>query len=313
MTEPHRSLGAVDLQAVVWASEALVCVVADSTSTIVGANPAFARQTHGDPIGRPLAALVGEGQADAFESWLRGVGPAWQTRTWGVLPDANDLPRDFRVSACRRSDGAIVLIGERLMVDDVASALLDVNEAMLTEHRRLNRERGRLDRMTHEDALTGIANRRAFDMRLAAEVRGVGVDAAFAVVMLDLDHFKSLNDRYGHPIGDAVLRWLGGLLSTAARRSDFVARYGGEEFVVLLGGQLGEIKEVMERIRLQVEDRCSPGGDSPVRRQVTVSVGIAALTENVQTLEDLIETADEAMYRAKRAGKNRVAGSVEAA
>ena len=66
-------------------------------------------------------------------------------------------------------------------------------------------------------------------------------------------------------------------------------------------------------IRLQVEDRCSPGGDSRVRRQVTVSAGVAALTENVQTLEELIETADEAMNRAKRAGKNRVAGSVEAA
>jgi diguanylate cyclase (GGDEF)-like protein len=69
----------------------------------------------------------------------------------------------------------------------------------------------------------------------------------------------------------------------------------------------------MERIRLQVEDRCSPLGDNPVRRQVTVSAGVATLTDRVQTLEELIEAADEAMYRAKRAGKNRVAGAAEEA
>ena len=97
------------------------------------------------------------------------------------------------------------------------------------------------------------------------------------------------------------------------RADDVVARYGGEEFVVLLGGRLGDIEEVTERIRLQVKDRCSPFGDSPVRRQVTVSAGIATLTDEVQTLEELIEAADEAMYRAKKAGKNRVAGAAEAA
>jgi diguanylate cyclase (GGDEF)-like protein len=97
------------------------------------------------------------------------------------------------------------------------------------------------------------------------------------------------------------------------RADDVVARYGGEEFVVLLGGRLGDIEEVTERIRLQVEDRCSPFGDSPVRRQVTVSAGIATLSDEVQTLEELIEAADEAMYRAKRTGKNRVAGAAEAA
>ncbi len=82
---------------------------------------------------------------------------------------------------------------------------------------------------------------------------------------------------------------------------------------MLLSGRAEEVEEAMERIRLQVEDRCSPVGESPVRRQVTVSVGVAALTESVQSLEELIEAADEAMYRAKRAGKNRVASTAEEA
>ena len=175
-------------------------------------------------------------------------------------------------------------------------------------------EVGTLRRTADIDPLTALHNQ-AFFRRAAArritQAREYGLPLSLA--MLDIDNFKNYNDAFGHEAGNAVLRVLARILRRAVRADDLVARYGGEEFVVLLGGQLGEIKEVMERIRLQVEDRCSPGGDSPVRRQVTVSVGIAALTENVQTLEDLIETADEAMYRAKRAGKNRVAGSVEAA
>jgi diguanylate cyclase (GGDEF)-like protein len=87
----------------------------------------------------------------------------------------------------------------------------------------------------------------------------------------------------------------------------------GGEFVVLLNGGLREIEEVMERIRLKVEDRCSPVDGNPVHRQVTVSAGVASLTDDIQTLEELIEAADEAMYRAKRAGKNRVAGAAEEA
>jgi diguanylate cyclase (GGDEF)-like protein len=110
-----------------------------------------------------------------------------------------------------------------------------------------------------------------------------------------------------------LLRVLAGVLRRSIRADDLVARYGGEEFVVLLGGRPREVQEAMERIRLKVEDRFSPVDDNPVRRQVTVSVGIAALNDNIQTLEELIEAADEAMYRAKRAGKNRVAGATEAA
>jgi diguanylate cyclase (GGDEF)-like protein len=131
--------------------------------------------------------------------------------------------------------------------------------------------------------------------------------------MLDIDDFKNYNDAFGHEAGNAVLRVLAGILRRSVRADDLVARYGGEEFVVLLGGRLDEIEEAMERIRLQVEDRCSPLDGSPVRRQVTVSAGVAALTDRVQTLEELIEAADEAMYQAKRAGKNRVAGAAEEA
>ena len=175
-------------------------------------------------------------------------------------------------------------------------------------------EVGPLRRSADIDPLTALHNQAFFRRaatRRVTQAREYGLPLSLA--MLDIDDFKEYNDTFGHEAGNAVLRILAGVLRRSVRADDLVARYGGEEFVVLLGGRPGEVEEAMERIRLQVENRCSPVGESPVRRQVTVSVGVAALTESVQTLEALIEAADEAMYRAKRAGKNRVASTAEEA
>jgi len=199
----------------------------------------------------------------------------------------------------------------------LAAGVLAAACMILTAHflRRSERnEVGPLRRSADIDPLTALHNQ-AFFRRAAArritQAREYG--SPLSLAMLDIDDFKEYNDAFGHEAGNAVLRILAEVLTRSVRADDVVARYGGEEFVVLIGGRLGDIEEVTERIRLQVEDRCSPFGDSPVRRQVTVSAGIATLTDEVQTLEELIEAADEAMYRAKRAGKNRVAGAAEAA
>ncbi len=301
-TATQRRLDGVDLESLVWASDVLICVATDSAGTIVDANPAFVRQARGNPIGQPLAGLVSAGQASAFLQWLDGLGRAWDVRTWGVLPDEHDLPVDFRVGACRRSDGAIVMVGERLLVDDVAGALMTVNKTMVREHRRVDRERGRLGRMAEEDALTGVANRRAFDLRLAEQVERATPESVFAVVMLDLDHFKRLNDLYGHPVGDVVLRWLGGVLRAAARRTDFVARYGGEEFVAILReADASDALAWADRLRRAI------GAEPPrgVPQTVTASLGVAVWRSG-DSAGDLVARADRALYEAKRAGRDRV-------
>ncbi len=176
------------------------------------------------------------------------------------------------------------------------------------------KEVGPLRRSADIDPLTALHNQ-AFFRRAASrrftQAKEYGLPLSLA--MLDIDDFKEYNDAFGHEAGNAVLRLVAGVLRRSVRADDLVARYGGEEFVVLLGGGPREVAEAMERIRLKIEDRCSPVDDNPVRRQVTVSVGVAALTDSTQTLEELIEAADEAMYRAKSAGKNRVAGTTEAA
>jgi diguanylate cyclase (GGDEF)-like protein len=175
-------------------------------------------------------------------------------------------------------------------------------------------EMGPLRHSADIDLLTALHNqaffRRAASRRVT-QAKEYGLPLSLA--MLDIDDFKEYNDRFGHEAGNAVLRLLAGVLRRSVRADDLVARYGGEEFVMLLGSELRKAEESMERVRLKIEDRFSPVDDNPVRRQVTVSVGVAAFTDNTRTLEELIEAADEAMYRAKRAGKNKVAGTQEAA
>jgi diguanylate cyclase (GGDEF)-like protein len=295
------ALAAVDLGPVVWSSRSLV-IIADVTGTIVNANPAVA-ELSGTLIGTPVAGLVGAGQAAAFRAWLAAIGRTWQTGTWGILPDANELPRDVRIAACRGPGNSLVLIGELVLTTDLSVALLDVNETLVVEHRRLNRERGRLDRETRLDAMTGVANRRAFDSRLAHEMDRTTRGATFAVVMVDIDRFKSVNDQFGHATGDAVLRWLGKRLRDAARRVDFVARYGGEEFVAILPDATATNATVWaERLRLSIRATPPPGLDVVV----TASLGVAGWGSG-DTGESVVARADRGLYLAKAGGRDRVA------
>lgn len=309
VTRAGAALDGLDLGPVVWMSRALV-MIAGPTGTLVDANPSF-REHAGAMIGRPIWDLVGAGQEDAFRAWVDAAGPTWTARSWGILPDADGLPRDFRIAACRGSD-RLVLIAEPLMTDDVAAALLDVNETLVVEHRRLDRERSRLDRETRLDALTGLANRRAFDGRLAHEAERAALGATFAVVMIDVDRFKALNDRFGHAAGDTVLQWLGERLGATARRGDFVARYGGEEFVAILpGAALGDAAAWAERLRNVIREEPPPG----LAQSVTASLGVAAWSSG-DTGRTVVERADRGLYMAKAGGRDRVAvveheGSVE--
>jgi len=174
-------------------------------------------------------------------------------------------------------------------------------------------EVGPLRRSADLDPLTVLSNqaffRRAASRRVAQANRH-GVPLSLA--MIDIDDFKEYNDHFGHEAGNAVLVRVAGVLRRSARADDLVARYGGEEFMMLLNSDQRDAEEALERIRQRIEARCAPNGDQ-VRRQVTISAGVASLSGRTRTLEELIETADEAMYQAKRTGKNRVVSAEEAA
>jgi diguanylate cyclase (GGDEF)-like protein len=163
------------------------------------------------------------------------------------------------------------------------------------------------------DSLTGIANRRSFDEELALEWRRAHrIGDSLALVLLDLDDFKKVNDTHGHPAGDAVLRTIGEVLGSGVRQIDLAARYGGEEFVVLVPeSDLKGATQLAKRLRLAVSKARAELPDGRLLK-VTASFGVAAKGE-LTSAEQLVAAADEALYEAKRAGKNRVvvAGVVE--
>lgn len=166
----------------------------------------------------------------------------------------------------------------------------------------------KLDSLARVDALTGIANRRQFDEVLTREWdRARRVDGGISLLMIDVDHFKSINDVYGHQVGDDYLRTVANVLTTAATRgSDFVARWGGEEFVVLIPGKSQQDGEhIAQRIRTLIAASALP---SPSEHgQLTVSIGIA-LAEAVHNHVPchLVASADNALYQAKRSGRDRI-------
>ena len=156
------------------------------------------------------------------------------------------------------------------------------------------------------DGRTGLTNSRAFDEAVHQRLSTRAKEDRAAMLMLDLDHFKDFNDRYGHPAGDEALRAFASILSMSIRDQDIAARYGGEEFAVYLAG-LGEREalEVAERIRERTEAAIIPLGPGQTGR-LTVSIGIALLPDDGTDRAILLRAADEALYRAKVDGRNRV-------
>src|SRR5450432_381499 len=153
------------------------------------------------------------------------------------------------------------------------------------------------------DALTGLWNRRYFDQRLEAEISlAKRSRRPLGILMLDLDHFKSINDRYGHPMGDEVLRRVGAQLAASVRTEDIVCRYGGEEFAIVAPNISAGALQLAERLRSAIEKMSFSFGGHDVK--VTVSIGAAGVDDS--PTQALLVQADSALYRAKQNGRNRV-------
>ena len=169
----------------------------------------------------------------------------------------------------------------------------------ISEQKRLEAE---LERQASHDRLTGLYNRRFFDQLLAKEIsRALRSGEALSLIMFDIDHFKAINDNYGHLIGDEILQELARQVGGRLRSADILARWGGEEFMALLPdtGEAGA-RELAETIRAQVAHQAFPSAGD-----VTISLGVAEL-EAGEALEELTRRADEALYAAKTQGRNRV-------
>ena len=168
----------------------------------------------------------------------------------------------------------------------------------------------RVKQLAYIDGLTGIFNRRFFELRFTEELdRARRFGGGMAIIMIDIDQFKLLNDEFGHLLGDEVLRQVSSILHQQLRKIDVVCRYGGEEFAILLSQTNQQhAMAVAEKLRRLVETWQFPG----VPRPVTISAGAASFPDHGTTRDELVKAADAGMYAAKQAGRNRVSTVPEA-
>jgi diguanylate cyclase (GGDEF)-like protein len=200
--------------------------------------------------------------------------------------------------------------------DELRSAqeLQRLHERLQQEHEALNEANTRLAALATTDPLTGLPNHRTIMNHIEESLVSCRqTQKACAILFLDIDHFKRINDTWGHRVGDAILREVGHRLEASLRSEDFVGRYGGEEFAMVLANtQEEEAWQIAERLRLILtEQPCSWEGEEegiPTKNSlsVTASIGVALYQKHGTTRETLIEAADTAMYHAKHTGRNRV-------
>jgi diguanylate cyclase (GGDEF)-like protein len=240
----------------------------------------------------------------AFLSWRRDNRAAgWFLIAWGLLEAFTIATAlSLLLTDPAGSDG---LLYYGLPLSMVAAAIL----IALGVADRLREQRLALtdaERLAQTDPLTGVLNRRSLVERLeAACTRAHARGLPIALLFIDLDHFKQINDSYGHAAGDACLKAVIAPIQAELRQSDVIGRYGGEEFVVILSSaDVVAAGPIAERIRMRVADVSVPGFGEPVR--VTCSIGVATSDTLGLWGEHLIASADAAVYAAKRSGRNRV-------
>ncbi len=187
------------------------------------------------------------------------------------------------------------------------SGVREIEDALRTKNVELNHLVSELDHLAKHDQLTTLLRRGSAVEAAEDALLATGLERKpFGVALFDLDQFKSVNDSYGHLVGDRVLATLAGVLRKAARQGDIIGRFGGEEFVAFLpGADIESVRGFAERVRSAVEkSRLTVADDIHVA--ITVSAGVAAIPSCADSLNEALRTADDRLYAAKRAGRNRV-------
>jgi diguanylate cyclase len=256
-----------------------------------------------DAMGKNLLDLFADLQSAWFERNCRSVlkfgnYAFFSQKIHGYcipIERRNTVSREFRnmqqnctLGPLRDESSAVT--GLFLMVQDVTE--LAIYEKKLSD-------------LANKDGLTGVYNRGHLERCLAGEFsRHKRYDSHLSVILFDIDHFKQVNDRFGHPAGDEVLRQLVGLIESNLRASDMLARYGGEEFIILLPESgIEAARGVAAKICSLAE--ATTFNHNTQRISITISAGISALTQSIESSEALIDAADRALYQAKATGRNR--------
>lgn len=316
---PSRVQGAFD-------SLSAGVAVLDLRGRVLLANRAF-RALH------PAAAEIGSGAVLSHLPWLAPALPdaadqhPWmqamasgQVRTQYTMTLTEGLaePRQLIVGCAPVTDAGGHVRGCLTTFDDV-SDLHRLNQSLQASQQEIERQNAELHRLATRDPMTGCLNRRAFLAELDRVLEGLRAnDGVLSCVIMDIDHFKSVNDTHGHGIGDRVIQEAARRLQDSARGTDLVCRWGGEEFVAVVPG-LGAADAVAyaERVRQRVESEVGSSVREVPGMRVTISLGVQTLpARQVQSqaqVQAMMDQADQALYQAKRGGRNRVVMYVEEA
>jgi diguanylate cyclase (GGDEF)-like protein len=300
-------------------------VVLDRSGRILLANRSFRNlcaDEAGEMVGKRLSEiswLAGGLPADAGKHpWMRamdGGTPVLDYAVEGSL--VQGTARKLVVNCAPIADPNGHACGCIATFDDL-TALHFANERLSEALRELHASRDEiqqksieLEHMARHDPLTGCLNRRAFFERLALAWEDAHVNRLqLAVLALDVDQFKTVNDRFGHPAGDRVIKQVGDTLMRTLRGTDIVGRYGGDEFLVAMPGcDADTALALAEKLRRAVEERCSITTPESGRLAVTLSIGVCALEDRHASSSELVDEADRALYAAKAQGRNCVVQS----
>jgi diguanylate cyclase (GGDEF)-like protein len=240
---------------------------------------------------------------------VKDATPISQNVPFVFLTASQDLDRRIRLL----EDGAADLVMKPFHPGELAARLrLHLKVKRLQDELRVKNET--LERLSSTDALTGLRTRRYVKEVLSIEfLRARRYDTPLTLMMADLDHFKKVNDTYGHPAGDAVLRGVAAVLLSQMRATDIAGRYGGDELIVILAqSEIQGAALLAQRWREAVEATPLDGGDGQ-SIEATISIGLASFDPKMKSPEELIAAADAALYRAKERGRNRVEWGVSTA
>lgn len=283
-------------------------LVLDEQSRIVDINPAAKKL-----IGIETNRWIGQPARSVLINWpdlARQLNDAGSYEHEITRPGASSAYIDLRVSALTDHQGRVS--GKLIILRDITRRKQD-EAALQRSNLQLKEKIGEIQSLQEElreqanrDPLTGLFNRRYLNEILEREFnRAVDEQTSLAMVMLDIDHFKSFNDRYGHKAGDDMLQSLGLLLRSHTRPGDIACRYGGEEFLVIMpGANPAAAQRRADQWRIAFEDFCLEHGD--FRIFSTFSGGVAAYPENGSTANAVLRATDDALYIAKDAGRNRI-------
>lgn len=270
-----------------------------------------------DHSGQPAETVVGRSIFDTFPElprvWLsRKIESVFQLgsfafSSWEQRPYLFKFDHDRPITGgvdFMQQDCTFMPLTRGREVEAVCVTISDVTHVSVVQREREEAVE-KLQEYANRDGLTGIANRRFFESRLRDEfLRWQRYGGELSVLLFDLDHFKDINDRFGHAVGDTVLRVMAQRVADAVRVQDTFGRFGGEEFALLLPcTPLADAMIVAEKVRMTICD--TPVEAEGVRVPVTASVGGAAARPGLPSYEVLINEADAALYSAKRQGRNR--------